>query len=175
MSKYARHEGAKYLPIGYVACMESMTRLVIRDLIDRTDTGKRNIAKLKDLKFGIEHVAEIHSGTLTLGEFVSHLLPCNNLDDIERHVSLIAGDSLLMRVRSYNLANEGEHRLSLDARNISGIILDGVRRAFELRHIFCHEVAPEFQVDLEEIRTVGACSSLFIAIEGLAVTDLCGE
>lgn len=175
MNELVRSEAAKYLPIGYVACAEAMTRLVIRDLIDRTTLGKKNLASFKDLKFGIEHIAEIHTGTLTLGEFVSHLLPCSHLDDIERYVSPLIGESLMKRIRTYEFALDGEPTLTLDSRNLAGQMFEGVRHTFELRHIFCHEVAPEFAVDLEGLLTACASCTLFVALLGLAVTDLCGE
>ena len=51
-----RRELAKYMPIGFIACVEGYFRLVFRDLIDHGDPFRTNVAAFKDIRVGLEHV-----------------------------------------------------------------------------------------------------------------------
>jgi hypothetical protein len=58
-------------------------------LIDYGSPFRENVVKFNEIKFGIEHVVAIQGGKLSLGEFVSHFLPVNGVQDITNSMSIL--------------------------------------------------------------------------------------
>jgi hypothetical protein len=146
----------KYIPIATVACFESFFRTATKEIIDYGKPFSDNIAKLnqtKSLKLDFNFLNEIQSKTITIGEFISHILPCNNFEDINTNLSIIAGINFSSELKRYKDHSKFDGRNSISSYfcdNYDRIITD-VRRFFELRHIFCHEFAISFNIDRKEI------------------------
>jgi len=137
----------RYFPIGIVAASEGYFRLVYRDLIDFGDPYLRNAAAFKDLSLGHEAIYAIHGRQTTIGEIISHQLPHNNLGDITRNMDALTGGDFM---------NGVQHELDTHTRRsrettIASWVPEFVVRTFDLRHIFCHELATSFTPRVEEI------------------------
>jgi hypothetical protein len=160
----------KYLPIGFVACIEGYFRLLYRDLIDHGPPFSDNVSGFKDIKFGVEQVVAIHSKkTVSLGEFVSHLLPANNLGDINRNMTTLIGEEFLERLARTRIALREDFQPSLKEHNLHPEIFQTLKRLFELRHIFCHELAPAVQIDAREAEDcANAAMILLITTEAMS-------
>lgn len=87
-------ELSRYFPIALVSCIEGYFRLVFADLINHGAPYKDNAAKF-EIKFTIDTAVSLERHSVTLGEFVAHLLPLNNLDDIESNMTTLIGESFL--------------------------------------------------------------------------------
>jgi hypothetical protein len=153
----------KYFPIGFVACIEGYFRLAYRDLIDHGAPYSDNISGFKDIKFNIEMVTAIHTKrAISLGEFVSHLLPCNQLDDINRNMSIIMGLDFLERVATIKMKISDDLRLSLRDENVDGRTFANLKTLFEMRHLFCHEFAMSEAYDSKTVWRCGMDAIMLI-------------
>lgn len=141
----SKHELVKYLPIGWVACVEGYFRLVYRDLIDHGAPYRDNAAQLKDIRIGIDHVVAIHSGKLTFGEFIAHLLPIKSLDDVNQSMSTLLGVDYFDAVRNVK-SDDFEKGKSLEELELFGPVLESLEFLFGQRHVFAHELAPRVRV-----------------------------
>jgi hypothetical protein len=159
-----KSELLKYFPIGTVACIESYFRLVYRDLIDFGPPFSARVIEFKDLKFSVETVIAIHTErAISLGEFISHLLPTNNLDDINKNMSLLIGDDFLWRLTA-KIKNTYALSEPIDGEDIEPYVYNGLKRLYELRHIFCHELGTTQPLD---VNTAEHCllAGLFLIME----------
>jgi hypothetical protein len=93
----------KYIPIGLVACAEGFLRLSFKEIIDFGPPFSENAASFQQLKFDFKLVQAIGTRTVTVGDFVSHLLPLNNLDDINANLTTLIGEDFLNRFKSVQM------------------------------------------------------------------------
>lgn len=167
-------ETLPYFPIRLVACFEGYFRLVYADLIDRVPQFQDNTAtNFKDIKFTLETALSLRQHSLSLGDFTAHLLRTNNLGDIKRNVSCITGSDFIEDIKAtrpklYPYSQTAllpEWEVDEDAQLISR-----VERIFELRHIFCHELAPAESVSIGEISEYSYTAARFLHISEAVVT-----
>ncbi|WP_316778804.1 hypothetical protein [Pedobacter antarcticus] len=159
----------RYIPIATVACFEAFFQSMISLLIDSGKPFSSNVAgfnQSKNVKLDFDIVAAIQSKKLTVGEFVAHLLPYNNLSDIVSNFKTITELDLLSELKIFvnepgppYLANYWEMFRKDPAR-----VIIGVNNTFTLRHIFCHEFATTVAIDIGEIEENFYCSSIFMSI-----------
>jgi hypothetical protein len=159
----------KYIPIATVACFEAFFQNMIKLLIDSGAPYNANISgfnQSKNVRLDFDVVAAIQSKTLTIGEFVAHLLPYNNLEDISANFKTITDKELITEMKIYC---EKPGPPYIDShwqkfRDNPGSIINGVTNTFNLRHIFCHEFATNVQVDVEQITENFECCYVFLTI-----------
>jgi hypothetical protein len=160
------YELRRYFPIAFVACIEGYFRIVYANLIDHGSPFRDNATKF-DIKFSIEMALSIQRHSVSLGEFIAHLLSHNNLDDIDKNMSNLIGESFLARVKQMRakLPRQTsifpEFELDADAR-----LLSQIKGLFELRHIYSHELSPFTPPDSP---SVDACVEA--AVEFLWITE----
>lgn len=146
----------KYIPIATVACFEAFFRSVYKELVDFGKPFSDNVIKFnqsQNVKFDFDIVNAIQTKTVTVGEFISHILPCNNFDDINKNLSVLSGLDFTDEIKKFKRDSIFEHvndnsKQFID--NADQIIAD-IKRTFELRHIFCHEFATNLRIDKDEI------------------------
>ncbi|MDB5124275.1 MAG: hypothetical protein JWP94_2404 [Mucilaginibacter sp.] len=160
-------EFLKYIPIAIVACFESFFQSVISNLIDFGNPYINNVVKFnqsKDVKFDFDIVNAIQSKTLTIGEFISHVLPCNNLNDINSNISVIINKDFLNELAKFKAKSVHKDvvKNSEDFIKDPDSIYKSIKRIFELRHIFCHEFAYNFHIENKEILECLQASELFL-------------
>jgi uncharacterized protein YecT (DUF1311 family) len=170
-------ELVKYIPIATVACFEAFFRSVYKELIDFGKPFSDNVVKFnqsKNVKFDFDIVNAIQTKTVTAGEFVSHILPCNNYDDINSNLSTLAGIDFTKEIKTFkkdsifDQVNENSEQF---IENSNQIILD-IKRTFELRHIFCHEFATNLKIDKTEILRCFISSKIFLNQTNNFIWDL---
>lgn len=146
---------ANYAPICAVACLEGYFRLLIRDLIDYGLPFSVNAQEFKDVKLNLVEINAIWDKRVTVGEFIAHLLPINNLSDINSHMTVLLGEDLIKLVRhsSPNGRREGNQILpeSRVFEELSPNMISDIVKIFELRHTLCHELATAYPVSIEDI------------------------
>ena len=160
-------ELVKYIPISTVACFEAFFRSVYFELIDFGKPFSDNAIKFnqsKNVKFDFEIINAIQSKIVTVGEFVAHILPCNNLEDINSNLTTITNVDFLNNIKTFQKKSIFEHVNSNTEYFIEhfGQIISDIKRTFELRHIFCHEFATNLKVDKDEIWRCFQNSKIFL-------------
>jgi len=157
----------KYIPIATVACFEAFFRSTIKELIDFGKPYSDNVIRFnqaRNIKFDFDIVNAIQAKSVTVGEFVSHILPCNNFEDINSNLSIIINCDFLTSIKAfqkvslYDHINENSRRFLADFDQI----LADIKRTFELRHIFCHEFAINLKISKEEILRCFKNSRVFL-------------
>jgi hypothetical protein len=151
-----------YFLVACVAAIETYFRWEIRRLIDSADAQYINNFRLEDSPLKISHdlLVAIHGKRVTIGELIAHSARLSNLDAINKIMSQLLGTDFLDLVKD---AREPESRREGgDAPTVIrslGDTLTRLRRAFELRHIICHEAHLMTPVRLDEVREL--CSSCY--------------
>ncbi|WP_317897763.1 hypothetical protein [Aurantibacillus circumpalustris] len=157
----------KYIPIATIACFEAFFRSVYQELVDFGTPYKENAIKFnqaKNVKFDFEIINAIQDKTVTVGEFISHILPCNNFEDINTNLSTISGQDFLKSIKDFStqtVLDSVNEDSNIFFRNYDQVIKD-IKRTFELRHIFCHEFATNIKVEKDEILKCFNSSKLFL-------------
>jgi len=157
----------RYIPIGIIACAESYFRAATKELIDFGTPFSENAAnfnKTKDIKFDFAVVQAIQGKQVTVGDFVSHLLPMNNLDDISSTLGVLTGKDFLRDLKPYLFKDEffDEEKgyetylppidgLTQDQLNKVAEIYEDVKETYRLRNIFCHEAAEPEIIEVQKI------------------------
>jgi hypothetical protein len=88
-----------YFPIQLVANFEGFFRLAYAELIDRVPAFQDNVSKL-DIKFTLQVAISLRHHSVSMGDFVAHLLPISSLDDINRNMAQITGDDFLEKLKT---------------------------------------------------------------------------
>jgi len=161
------NELLKYIPIATVACFEAFFKSVIKELIDFGKPFSDNAIKFnqsKTVKFDFEIINAIQNKTVTVGEFISHILPCNNFEDINSNLSTIAEIDFAESIKTFKTESIFDDSKSSSNEFIdnSDQILADIKRTFELRHIFCHEFATNVTIDKNEILRCFLHSKIFL-------------
>lgn len=160
-------ELVKYIPIATVACFEAFFRSVYKELIDFGKPFSNNAIKFnqsKNVKFDFDIINAIQTKTVTVGEFISHILPCNNFEDINTNLSIIASIDFADEIKKFqrkSIFDDVNDNSKQFIENNDQIISD-IKRTFELRHIFCHEFATNLNIDKNEILRCFNNSKIFL-------------
>ena len=161
-----RDEWLKYGPIGYVACVEGYVRLVCRDLIDRNESCRSNVADLK-YQVDLAVLAKMQKTSTTIGEFVAHKISVNGVSDIDAQLSKIMGQPFLKLIASSRVSDRQPKTSSELFPNMVG----RVQRLFELRHQYAHEIGTKKAVRVRHIDQSMESAALFIAIADYALVS----
>jgi hypothetical protein len=160
-AEYYRDEYLKYMPIGFVAAMEAYFRLAYRDLIDFGPPFSENLKSFSEIKFQIETVLAMTSKTISIGEFIAHLLPFKSLANINENMSHLIGEDFLSRLKKTKITVlRGAKPVTMD--NYHSEIPSAISKIFQMRHVFCHEFATDKKLNLQEIRDYSYASYIFI-------------
>lgn len=167
----------KYIPIATVACFEAFFRSVIKELIDFGKPYSDNAIKFnqsKNVKFDFDIINAIQAKTVTVGDFVSHILPCNNFDDINSNLTILTGMDFTESIKSFKKESIFEFIIDTSKSfiNNSDQIIADIKRTFELRHIFCHEFATNVKIDKDEILRCFQNSKIFLNQTNNYIWDL---
>lgn len=150
------NEILKYIPISTVACFEAFFRSAVKEIIDFGKPFSDNVIKFnesKNVKLNFDILSAIQTKTLTVGEFVAHLIPFNNYDDINSNLSLLIDRDFTDELKKF----DKDSLFRLERCSIEDFtsdfpkIIESVKRTYDLRHIFCHEFATNLEIDRNEI------------------------
>lgn len=158
----------KYIPIATVACFEAFFRSTVKELVDFGKPFSDNVSKFnqaKNVKPDFDVIAAIQTKSLTVGEFVGHMLPYNNLADIVSNISILIDRDFLEELKAFK--QPGDNFTSQVAK-----ILQGVEDTYKLRHIFCHEFAVNIKIDPEKIKSDYQHCKLFLEQSNDFIWDL---
>jgi hypothetical protein len=147
-----RQEIVRYIPIGFVACIEGYFRLVCANLIDYGSPYKDNSVELRI------NLTKFEPQLVSLGEFIGHRLRINRLDDINSHINILTGKNFAEELKlarkkfkgsiyAFGFSEDDEPGLiNIDDKLHNGMLVS-IEKLFELRHQFCHEIDPIFSKD----------------------------
>ncbi len=89
------------------------------------------------MKLDLPTLLRMEKGAVSVGEFVSHLLPISSLGDVNRHLSTLMGADYLAAVRNAPVLADSPDSLI----EVWPSVFADVEEAFRLRHVVVHELA----------------------------------
>lgn len=129
----------EYVPVKIVACFEQLFRDEYQEILVNPKVKKnlKNIDIFRDTKYDFDVIEAFEENDITLSDYLSLLIPCSKLADIDNAISKLLGINFLSEFRKKEKGKE---------------ILESVSEIFSLRHIYCHEVPMKKNIDLESAR-----------------------
>ena len=123
-------EGSKlleYVPVKIVACFEQFFRDEYKEILYNPKTKKRlkEVETFKNAKFAFDILDAFEDNTISLSDYLSYLVPCSRLEDINNALSQLLQIKFLEEISKKKKGKQ---------------ILQTVNEVFRLRHIYCHEV-----------------------------------
>lgn len=156
----------RYTFVGLVACLEGFFRLAIKDLIDKSNECKENIRAIKDIKYDVDTVLAIHSKTVSIGEFISHLVPLSSFESLNRNMSLILGLDFMGELKNIELVKK---KFPKETRRLPSDTAKWLKELYRLRNIYCHELSPRKEsvkaLQKKSIRCFRSCSDIVLFSE----------
>jgi len=146
----------KYIPTAAIACFEGVFRSIVKELIDIGRPYTNHLGDLEkrlQIKLTFDILLEIQAKSITIGELIAHVLPCNRLEDVDTALSIILGHSFLDALKNHRRHPGFKMRQSSYYqfnKNHTEIYAD-VKKLFDLRHILCHEIAFDLRLDFPEV------------------------
>jgi hypothetical protein len=129
----------EYVPVKIVACFEQFFRAEYQEILVNPKVKKnlKNIDLFKDTKYDFDVIGAFEENDITLSDYLSLLIPCSKLADIDNAISKLLGINFLSE---FGKKENGK------------AILGSVSEIFRLRHIYCHEVPLKKSIDVDSAR-----------------------
>lgn len=129
----------EYVPVKIVACFEQFFRAEYQEIMDnpKVRTNLKTTDLFKDTKFNFDIIGAFEENTISLSEYLSLLIPCSKLGDINNAISKLLGIKFMEE---------------FDKKENSKAILESITEVFRLRHIYCHEVPLKQALDVDNAR-----------------------
>ena len=129
-----------YFPIRCVALTEGYFRIVYASLINYGAPFRDNAMKFdNNIRYSINTALQLQSNSISIGEFISHLLPTNNLDDINKNMSILLGTDFYVELKKEFFDMPRLVPLFGGIEGLYDSLLMNLKEMFKRRHIFCHE------------------------------------
>lgn len=150
----------EYVPVKIVACLEEGFRQQYQSIIDSPFYRKnlKEVKCLKDTKFDFDIISAFEENEITLGDYISYLLPCNSIQDIINNLNELLGINYKDEFKEYL---EQEIELT-DVENINEMY-KWLEYLFKVRHIICHEAFKPTDLDKKKAMKMvdSACAFLY--------------
>lgn len=139
----------EYVPVKIVACFEQLFRDEYQEILENPKVKKtlKNIDLFKDTKFNFDIIGAFEENTISLSDYLSLLIPCSKLGDIDNAISKLLGINFLTE---FEKKDDGK------------VILESISEIFRLRHIYCHEVPLKQVLDVDNARKLISHAITFI-------------
>lgn len=161
-----KYELLRYFPIGAIASIEGYFRLLIKDIIDFGEPYLSNVEKIKDIKFTARNVVAIYGKKITLGELISHFISLNNLENINKYLSILLELDFLKELSKFRFEIEGE-KIALGKK--ASDLFEEIKEVFRLRHIHCHEIAIKEKLGSRKLSELRLSVYVFIRVTELFI------
>jgi hypothetical protein len=155
----------KYFPVALVACLEAYSRLAIKEMIDAGSPFLDHSAKLLgNAKLDFDILKALHGKQITIGEFIAHNIPISRLSHINHALSALLEKDMLTELRT--VADRWSYEVQGNPKTPILSDPDGtytaVSKTFELRHIICHEMASNYEVEVLDIERGFTATAIFL-------------
>lgn len=168
-----RDEIIRYYPIAVVAVLDGYFRARLAELIDSGEPYLANaVGANSEIKLNLEIAEALAARKISLGELIMSSVSISNFASLVQTLSRITG-------RAKCLAEIARMTpRSFDTKPRKPFILEApdtwsrLEKAFELRHILCHELAGDLAIDEAEMRLLLLAAQDFIRASGAWIERL---
>lgn len=155
----------RYFPIAVVACIETYFRLAIKKLIDFGEPFLTNSqAIMPKGNVGFDALRALHGQSITIGDIISHSVSISSLSHLTSYISKLMDRDFLKEVSLVHSRWAVEVLKEQDTPIIQNAdkTFKYVSKTFELRHIFCHEMASNHEIEDDVIEKCFDNSVIFL-------------
>lgn len=145
----AKTELYKYFPVALVVTIEGFFRETIGELIDNHAFYREKLHQFKDFKFNIEPILAIEASKISIGDLVSHLLPLNNLTDINKTMKTFTNRNFIKDIKA--LINIAYEKKTASKKDNANLVFKNLNKMFRLRNIICHELSNTAHINEIEV------------------------
>ena len=140
----------EYVPVKIVACFEEFFRGMYKEIIDNPKSRNRlkEVEVLKNARFDYDIIGAFQENEITIGDYLSYLIPCSKLEDINNALSKLLNIDFLTKIKER------------DKRRAT--LLKSINEVFRLRHIFCHELPLNVELTQKEVQKFISDSCQFL-------------
>jgi uncharacterized protein YecT (DUF1311 family) len=171
-----KRELTRYFPVALVAVTEGYFRMTCQEIVDAGEPYLTNSERLaSSFRLDYSVLRALHGKSVSIGELVAHSIPLSRLDHVDSALSSLLGFSFLDRLRTVTdrWAHEVRGEPAAPMLPSPNETYRLVARAFELRHIVCHEIASAYSIEHEEVAAgFEACLSFLRASDELVSETL---
>lgn len=148
-----RGEILRYFPVAVVASMDGYFRARLSQFIDAGDPFLSNaVAKYPDIKLDMQMAGALATKKVSLGELITYRVSISSFGNLIDFVRSVTGESGfpddLAKMRPESISGQKRGLLIEDPRS-TWTSLDKV---FSTRHILCHEMAQDLEIDEADVR-----------------------
>ena len=138
----------EYVPVKIVACFEQFFRDEYMEILLNPKSKQRlkEVDFFKNAKFDFNLLGAFEDSTITLGEYLSLLIPCSKLEDINKALSQLLDINFIGELQKYD----------------ENDIIESVNELFQLRHIYSHEVPLGDMINTEKATKLINASKCFL-------------
>lgn len=169
-----QRELTRYFPVALVAVIEGYFRMTCQEIVDAGEPYLTNAERLAS-SFRLDYSAlrALHGRSVSIGELVAHSVPLSRLDHVDSAMSTLVGFPFLDKLRTisnrwaHEVRGEPAAPMLANPKEIYGL----VARAFELRHIVCHEIASAYSIEHEEVASSFEACLIFLRASDELVSE----
>lgn len=161
----------EYVPVKIVACLEEGFRKQYQSIIDSPFYRKnlKEVKSLKDTRFDFDIISAFEDNEISLGDYISYLLPCNSIQDIINNLNELLGINFRDGFKEF-LAQE----IELTDIEDENEVFKWLDYLFNVRHIICHEAFKPTDLDNDKVlRMVDSACAFLYASERYIGKELC--
>lgn len=162
----SKSELIKYIPVSLVASMESFFRSTATKLINGNEDTLLNAKNLFKNKLDIEIYSKLHKREFDIGELLAHQMSFSKFEDISGQFSSILNNEFIKELKDYDTNTcpdiFGKYDPSVFIKNYDAIVKN-VQRAFQLRHIICHEMSSNLRITEKQAKLMLTSVRLLVA------------
>ena len=160
----------EYVPVKIVACLEEGFRQQYKSIIDSPFYRKnlKNVRSLKDTKFDFDIISAFEDNEVSLGDYISYLLPCNGIQDIITNLNELLGVNYIDQLQEF--LNQEVEFADIEDQNEMFKWLDNL---YSVRHIICHEAYKPTDLDkIKALKMIDSASAFLTASERYIAKEL---
>lgn len=129
----------EYVPVKIVASFQEFFRGKYKEIMDdpRFRGRIKDVKALKNVDYDFEVLGAFQDNELTLGDYLSYLIPCSSIEVIHNTLSQLLDIDFLGKLKEINGDTSG--------------LLKSINDIFKLRHMYCHEIPSTDNLDYNRI------------------------
>lgn len=167
IEKDVRKELLKYIPIGLTNCIENYFRMLVKDLLNKGNPFLNNFSNFEHIDVKFKSVVSALAESLSISDLISHLIRLNSLENINKVMSKLLKKNFLSELKSIEILKDDPKVIS--NKKFIEFAIKNIKKTYELRNIFCHEIALNYKFDTNKILEYVVAVQSFILFTELYV------
>jgi len=168
-----REEVIRYYPIAVVAVLDGYFRARLPSLIDSGDPFRANaVEKYSEVKLNLQLGEALSTRRVSLGELIMNSVGISSFQSLVHILTNITGRPNCLAEIAQVAPKSFDSKARRPFITSPNDAWARLSKVFELRHILCHELAPDLSVDESETRLLLLAAQEFVRASAAWIEDL---